>query len=135
MKNKWEFIEVDKIVDSRGSIQIAELGKHFHFDTKRIYFLSDIVPGEIRGEHAHEELNQLLLCIAGSFEIELDDGKNKLVKTMTAKSKGILLDGMVWRTMRHFSKDAVMLALCDRVYSEDKVIRDYKVFINMLENR
>jgi hypothetical protein len=131
----WEFIDIDKIVDPRGSIRIAELGKHFDFDTKRIYVLSNIVEDEMRGDHAHAELKQLLLCIAGSFDIELDDGNNKIIMNMTEDSSGILLDGMVWRTMTNFSKDAVMLALCDRIYSDDEVIRDYEMFKNILENK
>ena len=130
----WEFIDIDKIVDSRGSIRIAELGKHFDFETKRIYFLSNIIEGEMRGDHAHAELRQLLLCVAGTFDIELDDGTNKVTKKMSVDSCGILLDGMVWRTMTSFSTDAVMLALCDRVYDEDEVIRDYKTFKNLLES-
>ena len=125
----WKLIDIDNIEENTGSIHIAEFGKHFSFKVERIFYLSNIVRGEIRGEHAHLTLNQFIKCVAGSFDIELDNGCQVEKIHMTVRSPGLFVDGLVWRTMSNFSKDAVMLVLCDKVYEQDTVIRDYDAFL------
>jgi hypothetical protein len=139
MKSKgWEFVNIDNIHDESGTLSVAEFEKHFNFEAKRIFYLSNIKKGEIRGEHAHEVLSQFVLCLAGCFDIELDNGNQKENYTLSNDGVGILLDGLVWRTMSNFSEDSVMLVLCDRVYKQDIVIRSYDDFlkkVNILNDK
>jgi hypothetical protein len=88
-----------------------------------------------RGEHAHLELNQFMLCLAGSFDIELDNGFKKQKITMTNDSKALIVRDLVWREMTNFTPNAVMLVLNDRVYSEDVVIRKYSVFKQLVDEK
>lgn len=131
--SNWNLVNIDHIQDERGCLSVAELGKHFSFRAERIFYLSNIEANEIRGDHAHENLNQFILCVAGSFDIELDNGKCKNNYTMTNNGCGLFVEGLVWRTMTNFSSDAVMAVLCDRIYSEDLVIRDYNLFLDKLK--
>ena len=127
--SKWSLIPIDHIKDARGSLAVAEFGKHFDFRVERIFYLSNIGRNEERGDHAHEDLNQFILCVAGSFDIELDNGTLKNTYTMSNNGHGLFVEGLVWRTMTNFTNDAVMAVLCDRVYSDDIVIRDYNIFL------
>lgn len=127
--SKWDLIPIDHIQDARGSLSVAEFGKHFDFRVERIFYLSNIERNEKRGDHAHENLNQFILCVSGSFDIELDNGMLKDTYTMSNNGCGLFVEGLVWRTMTNFTSDAVMAVLCDRVYSDDLVIRDYRVFL------
>ena len=125
----WKLINIANIQDETGSIHIAEFGKDFNFKAERFFYLSQIGKGEIRGDHAHLELNQFITCVAGGFDIELDDGKNKEIINMSNNGQSLFVDGLVWRTMTNFSSDAVMLVLCDKVYAQDIVIRNYDKFL------
>jgi hypothetical protein len=124
-----ELVKISTIFDSRGKISIAEIGKDFDFAVERIYFLSDIEDEQSRGAHAHAELRQFMLCVAGEFDLILDNGSEKKIIKMKNDGEGILIDGLVWRTMNNFSEGAVMLVLCDRVYSKDRVIRNYDEYL------
>ncbi|MEZ8631943.1 FdtA/QdtA family cupin domain-containing protein [Vibrio lentus] len=130
MEKKWSLISIDSVVEGSGTLKVAELNKHFDFKIERLFYLTNIKDSSIRGAHAHEELQQFIVCISGSYTIDLDDGYNKESIFMNENGPSLLVDGLVWRTMRNFSSDAVMLVLCDRVYSEDRVLRNYDEFTN-----
>ena len=128
MKRKWYTKQISHPSNMPGGLSVAELGAHFDFKVERIFYLQGIKEGEVRGNHAHEELSQFILCLAGSFLIEMDDGGSKEQVQMTANGIGLFVDGLVWRKMWQFSSDAVMLVLCDRIYEQDLVITDYSKF-------
>jgi dTDP-4-dehydrorhamnose 3,5-epimerase-like enzyme len=131
----WCLVPIDQVEDSRGKITIVEKGKPFDFDIKRIFYLSNISPGQVRGFHSHKELKQLIICVKGSFKIKLINHKVTKVINMVETGDALLLDGPVWREMSDFSPDAVMLVLCDRVYDEDIVIRDYAEFLKNIREQ
>ncbi|MGV2840941.1 sugar 3,4-ketoisomerase [Vibrio cyclitrophicus] len=126
----WKYIKLDRVQDSRGTITIGELDKHFDFEIKRFFILSENLENKTRGEHAHYELEQIILCTSGSFTIELFDGELFDKIEMKAGGDAIYVPGLVWRKMYNFSDDAVMLVLCDRIYAEDRVIRSYEDFMD-----
>ena len=47
---------------------------------------------------------------------------------LDSPSKGLLIEGLVWREMHDFSEGAVLLVLASEHYSEEDYIRDYDVF-------
>ncbi len=130
----WREVPLIHIQDGRGAISIAEKGAQFDFDVRRIFFLSQIEKGQERGHHAHEELRQIIFATSGSFIIDLDDGRNRKSYHLKSGGYGLFVNGPVWRVMKEFSPDAVMMVLCDRIYSEDKVIRNYDEFLKVSHN-
>jgi len=68
-----------KIIDLISQNNITHLNHKsvVPFEVKRIYYLYGVPENQERGAHAHKELFQLLLAASGSFNVELDDGKNK----------------------------------------------------------
>lgn len=127
-EKNWYEIAIDHIRDARGKISIAEKGKHFDFDIRRVFFLTDVEKDQERGHHAHEDLKQIIFATSGSFVIDLDDGNEFASFKLSAGGCGLFVNGPVWRVMREFSADAVMMVLCDRIYSDDRVLRDYNEF-------
>ena len=69
-------VELNNIVDETGKIIVAEKGPDYSFNLERLFIVCD-KKGARRGDHAHKECIQLLLCIHGSMEVIVDDGKNK----------------------------------------------------------
>jgi hypothetical protein len=61
-----------------GILVIGEAKKTVPFDTKRIYYITNLSnPKAIRGKHAHEKLEQYIFCVSGSFRLHLEVGKTK----------------------------------------------------------
>ena len=129
----WEFIGYPKIKEDTGTLNVIEFGKEIDFLIKRVFFLTNIDINSARGFHAHEELNQFLFCVNGSFNIVLDNGHEKVTYNLTPDSPGLFVDGKVWREMNSFSEGSVMVVLCDREYRYDAVVRDYDEFKKNLE--
>ncbi|PTA67134.1 sugar 3,4-ketoisomerase [Deinococcus arcticus] len=114
--------------DERGSLSFLEAGEHVPFEIKRIFYLYGIAPGQNRGAHAHRELQQFLIPLAGSFEVRLDDGRKKATFTLDRPDQGLYMPAGIWGDLYNFSKDAVCLALASLHYSEEDYYRNYDEF-------
>jgi dTDP-4-dehydrorhamnose 3,5-epimerase-like enzyme len=119
-----------KINDNKGGNLIAlEEGRNLPFDVKRVYYIFGTEKDIVRGRHAHKKLKQLLICVSGSCVIDTEDSnRNCQSWQMDKPDQGLLVEGLVWREMRDFSKDAVLLVLADNLYCEKDYIRDYEEF-------
>ena len=104
--------------DDRGSLIAVDCGKDIPFTIKRVYYIFGTRPGVDRGRHAHKDMNQVLVCVHGSCDVLLYDGENETVVTLDRPNMGIYIYGFVWREMRNFSEDCVLLVLVDKTYSE-----------------
>ena len=116
--------------DERGKlIAIEALTDLAPFEVKRVYYIFDTTPGTVRGNHAHKALRQLLVCVSGACTIvcEMPDG-TKAEHRLDWPDSGLLIEGLVWRQMKEFSKDAVLLVLASEHYDEADYIRDYNEF-------
>ncbi len=75
--NLCNIVDLPKIQDPRGNLTFVESGNQIPFDIQRVYYLYDVPGGSERGGHAHKELHQLIIAMSGSFDVVLDDGKEK----------------------------------------------------------
>ena len=121
-------LPLNKIHNRAGNITIVEGNVNVPFDVKRIYDLYDIPGGEDRGGHAHKELRQLIVAASGSFNILLDDGKNKKIVTLNRPDYGLMIVPGIWRELMEFSSGSVCLVLASQGYEEEDYIRDYQDF-------
>lgn len=128
MKSRFQEATINYISDERGELGILQTGSDIPFTVKRVYFIRNVPAQIARGFHAHKKLQQLLICIAGTVDILLESGDEQRCFNLAPTSSAIYLNGLVWREMRNFSEDAILLVLCDREFSEDDYIRDYALF-------
>jgi hypothetical protein len=122
-------IEVPKISDGRGSLSFIEGGVHIPFDIKRVYYLSDVPGGSDRGSHAHKNLHQFVVALSGSFDIVLDDGKDKKRFHLNRSYSGLYVCPMMWRVLDNFSSGSVCMVLASTYYDADDYIRNYEEFL------
>lgn len=122
-------LRMDKIHNRAGNITVVTGEESLPFPIKRIYYLYDVPGGEERGGHAHRDLHQLIVAVSGSFEVMLDDGKNKKIVRLNRPDFGLLVVPGIWRELFEFSSGSVCLVLASEVYSESDYIRDYHEFI------
>jgi len=129
MKVNW--IELPLLGDNRGDLVALEVGDTVPFDIRRIYYIFNTKEGFARGFHAHKNLRQLAVCVAGECRMILDDGVDRASFILNSRTRGLLIGNMVWREMHDFSSDCVLLVLASEHYDESDYIRDYAQFVKM----
>ena len=129
---KW--LHFPPLGDDRGSLVALEEAKTIPFEIKRVYYLFGTKKNVRRGLHAHLVLKQVLLCVTGSCNILLDDGTKRESVTLDSPTKGLLINGMVWREMTDFTPDCILLVVASEHYNENDYIRSYKEFKKLLSN-
>lgn len=136
IKNKifnCNIIEFDKHhSDRKGNLSVVENGKDVPFEIKRVFYLYDIPGGESRGAHAHKTCHQFLVAVSGSFEVTLDDGRNKRTVVLDRPFYGLHIPPGIWAAEQGFSSGSVCLVLASEKYEEDDYIRDYKDYIDFV---
>lgn len=100
------------------------------FDIARVYYLYDVPGGESRAGHAHYELEQVLIAVAGSFQVTVDDGKRRERFLLNKPFQGLVISRMVWREIDDFSSGAVCLVLASAPFDEADYIRDHSTFLD-----
>lgn len=126
---KCRIIELPKISDPRGNLTFIEGGRHVPFDIQRVYYLYDVPGGAERGGHAHKALHQLIIAMSGSFDVLIDDGKNKRRVHLSRSYNGLYICPMIWRELDNFSSGSVCMVLASNKYDESDYYRDYHDFI------
>ena len=124
-----KIIELPKISDPRGNLSFIEGGQDIPFDIKRVYYLYDVPGGSDRGSHAHKNLHQFIVAMSGSFDVVLDDGRDKKRFHLNRSYYGLYVCPMMWRYLDNFSSGAVCMVLASSRYNEADYIRDYEQFI------
>ena len=125
---KPTLIHFKPLGDERGSLIAIEAEKSVPFPIHRVYYIFATKEGVERGFHAHKALNQVAVAVTGSCEMVLDDGQSKATVLLDSSEKGVLIGPGMWRVMRNFSSDCVLLVLADQHYDEADYIRDYEEF-------
>ncbi|TCD04327.1 WxcM-like domain-containing protein [Erythrobacteraceae bacterium CFH 75059] len=127
-------IELPKIADARGNLTFVEGVRHLPFEISRIYYLYDVPAGAERGGHAHKDLRQLIISVAGSFDVGLDDGLRKTTFHLNRPYQGLLICPMIWRELGNFSSGSVCLVLASNAFDEADYYRDYDQYIEARQN-
>jgi dTDP-4-dehydrorhamnose 3,5-epimerase-like enzyme len=123
-------IDLPKISDPRGNLTFIEGGRHAPFEIKRVYYLYDVPGGSERGGHAHKALHQLIIAMSGSFDVVLDDGRQKKRVHLNRSYFGLYVPPMIWRELDNFSSASVCMVLASNLYDEADYFRDYQEFHN-----
>jgi len=130
-----KIIQLPKISDPRGNLSFIEGGQHIPFDIKRVYYLYDVPGGSDRGSHAHKNLHQFIVAMSGSFDVVLDDGKEKKRFHLNRSYYGLYVCPMMWRDLDNFSSGAVCMVLASAHYDAADYIRNYDEFITVVHAR
>jgi len=125
-------VELPKITDPRGNLTFIEGKRHVPFDIQRMYYLYDVPGGAERGGHAHKALHQLIIAMSGSFDVLLDDGRNKRQFHLNRSYYGLYVCPLIWRELNNFSSGSVCVVLASNTYDEADYYRDYNEFLRSI---
>jgi dTDP-4-dehydrorhamnose 3,5-epimerase-like enzyme len=121
-------LPLPKFRDLRGSLIPIEFGDNLPFIPKRIFCVYEVTGERIRGEHAHRECHQILICINGSLRVLVDNGTERREVTLDTPQSALHIHPLVWASQRRFSPNAVVLVLASHPYDNADYIRDYRDF-------
>lgn len=119
-----KILELPKMADARGNLTFIEGLRHVPFPIARVFYLYDVPTGADRGAHAHREHHQFLICLSGSFDVEVDDGHRQGRFHLNRPWKGLHVPPMIWAAETSFDPGSVCLVLASHEYSEADYVRD-----------
>jgi oxalate decarboxylase/phosphoglucose isomerase-like protein (cupin superfamily) len=122
-------IPLRRISNPKGNLTPIEEDADIPFAIKRVYYLYDVPSGEARGGHAHRALQQLIIAVSGSFDVILDDSRDRLSFFLNRPDRGLYVPPGLWRELENFSSGAVSLVLASQEYDENDYIREYNAFV------
>lgn len=125
-------IDFPIVHEPRGNLSFIEGNRHIPFEIRRVYYLYDVPGGATRGGHAHRELEQVIIAVSGSFDVVLDDGRERAKFSLNRSYHGLYVPRMIWRELENFSSGAVSLVLASDIYREEEYIRDFGEFRHLV---
>ena len=95
--------------------------------------IHDVPGGQKRGGHAFKEQKEFIVALSGSFDVVIDDGKQKQTFSLNRSYYGLYIPNGLWREMNNFSTNSLALVLSSTEFSEDDYIRDYAAFLKYVQ--
>jgi hypothetical protein len=122
-----------KILDPRGNLTFMQFPTQIPFEIRRVFWLYDVPGGEIRGGHAYQSQNEVIVALSGSFDVVItnpDGTANKF--SLNRSYYGLYVPALTWRHIENFSTNAVGLHLSSKPYDVNDYIRDFNSFKQIL---
>ena len=112
-----------------GLLNFVDFNK-LEFTPKRMFFVTNVPAGSIRGGHGHYKDRQCLMCVKGSIEIELVS-KDGVFKKTIKPGEYCYMNEMVWASQKYVTGDDILLVLCseefdksDYFYNKEEVYKN-----------
>jgi len=132
--NGVQLFEINHVTDMRGDLCAMEWQKDLPFAPNRVFFVYNVPDAKVRGEHAHKECHQFLVCVNGSMSVVVDDGVAREEYLLDKPWLGIYMPPLTWGIQYKYSSDAVLMVFASHAYDPEDYIRDYEVFLNEVKS-
>jgi|CXWL01.1.fsa_nt_gi hypothetical protein len=127
--NLYEVLTFDRKGGADGTLTMFQEGEGLPFPIKKVLVVTDVDQTAVRGKHAHKTVQEIVVAIKGGCMVEVTDGTHTASEVLDSPTKAILLPGPVWRTLKDFQPDTILLIIADGVYDENDYLRDYDEFL------
>jgi dTDP-4-dehydrorhamnose 3,5-epimerase-like enzyme len=124
-----KLINFSIIHDARGNLSFIESVNHVPFVINRVYWIYDVPGGQVRGGHAFKEQNEVIIALSGSFDVLVDDGKEKQIFSLNRSYCGLYIPEGLWRQMQNFSTNSVAMILSSTAFNKQDYIYNYDDFL------
>lgn len=133
IRDHYKIIELPEMGDERGNLVVIEGNKDILFEIKRVFYMYGTDSTMVRGSHANRKSEFVLINVAGSTQIKVDDGFSTAVVELNKPRMGIYIPAMLWKDMYDFSEDSVLLVLASEHYDSTEYIRSYDEYVREVE--
>ena len=124
--------QLTQFVENEGILIPIELWD-LPFVPARVFYVTDVPAGDIRGKHAHYKTEQILICVQGKIDVTLRS-KNQAGSTLLTPGQCIYVGKMVWDEQRYVTGNDILLSICSTPYDPDDYILDYEQFTRLITN-
>lgn len=121
-------IRFPDVSDLRGRLTFAEVDGQLPFSVDRFFLVYGVPSQELRGEHAHRQLHQLIVAVSGAVSVLTDNGSVREEVRLDEPTVGVHIPPMVWGVQFRHTADAVLMVLASDRYDDADYIRDYDEF-------
>lgn len=122
-------INLPKFEDPRGNLSFIEELQHIPFKIERTYWIYDVPGGEVRGGHAFKEQQEFIVALSGSFDVIVDDGKEKQTFSLNRSYYGLYIPAGLWRQMQNFSTNSLALVISSTHYDAGDYMYYYDEYL------
>ena len=116
-----------------GHLTVVQFDHNLPLDVKRIFFIN-AGKNIIRGNHAHKECSQFLVCNLGAIEVECFDGSETKIFLLDRPNLGLLIPPSIWAKQHYLLSHNILSVVCDQFFNENDYIRNIDDFIIYREN-
>jgi WxcM-like, C-terminal len=128
-------VSLGRVDERRGSLCVAEVGRHVPFEIHRVYWIFDVPIGGRRADHAHREQTELLIPVRGAFTVHCDEGDVQTDYTLDSPDEALLLPPLVFHHLDDFAPGSMCLVFASGPYDQNEYINDYRDFRELIAQR
>lgn len=122
-------IDFPKILDPRGNLTFLQHDHQVPFEIKRVFWTYDVPGGELRGGHAYQKQEEVIIALSGSFDVVITHTNGRKERFQLNRSYyGLYLPPQTWRHMENFSTNALSLHLSSMTFAENDYTRSFEQF-------
>jgi UDP-2-acetamido-3-amino-2,3-dideoxy-glucuronate N-acetyltransferase len=127
------FVKFTTASDMRGDLMVVDLEKQVPFPVRRMFYVMNVPSYHVRGEHAHHQCHQLLVCLQGYVTVTADNGIEREEWVLDRAEIGLHLHPKTWAAQWHYSQDAVLAVFASHPYDSADYIRDYEEYLEIVK--
>ena len=126
-------VPIPSFSDERGELYAAEAYGAIPFAIERVYWISSVPEGALRGCHAHRSVHEALVAIAGTFTVRWECRDDRGEVELRTSSEALVLPPLLWREVTAFSPGAVCLVLASGPYDDAEYVHDREELTRLLD--
>lgn len=128
-------IPIPQFSDARGSLAVVDYENVIPFQPKRSFIVYDVPSKHVRGEHAHRECEQFLVCVKGAVSVVLDNGSERREVTLDSAHVGLYIPTYLWATQYKYDSTSALFVFASHAYDAADYIRDYAEYLDEISTR
>lgn len=117
-KGQAWLLDFDRHADLRGELLPFDFDR-IPFIPRRIFAVSKVPPGIVRGGHGHQSCSQILVCLNGSVEILMRKHETEVCFSLDASSPALVLGPGIWCQQKYADDNTVLLVLASEPYDPE----------------
>lgn len=104
-------------------------GEDVGINIRRVFSLTDVPVGGVRGDHAHKYCTQVLMCLHGKVSVGMDDGRSTCRVVLENPEQGLSIPPGIWNRIVFEEEDTVLVVFCDQTYDPEDYMRDREEYL------
>lgn len=128
--NTFEFQvnSLDVFEDKRGLLLVLDALEEKYFPAKRVFFVSNFLTGETRGEHGHHQCEQILICLKGNLNLTVSlIGRTKSLTLR--ENQYVYLPKATWASLQSLHPSTFLAVLCSDKYDHEDFFYDQNYYV------